>query len=150
MSTWATPEQASSWTRVSLDQADLDAAYPIIELYAGVTTDALATLKPRDLRLLKYAEAYQAAWMQSQTDVAGRMDVDNLTQDGVSFTAAGGDALVLAPLAKRCLLRLSWRKSRSLQPLTPEQALLLRGRVTPGTITGAEEWYDDHQVWEPM
>ena len=150
MTTWATPEQASNWTRKGLDQADLDAAYPIIELFSGVTTDAQATLKPRDLRLLRYAEAYQAAWMQSQTDVTGRMDVDNVSQDGVSYSTSDQDAHVLAPLAKRCITRLSWRKGRSLQPLTPEQALLLRGRVTPGTITGSEEWYDDHQVWERM
>ncbi len=150
MSTWTTPDQASTWTRTALDQRALDAANPIVELFAGVTIDAADSLKPRDLRLLAYAEAYQAAWMSSQTDVTGRMDVTQVVQDGVQYSKDDPDAHVLAPLAKRCITRLSWRKSRTLQPLTPDQALALRGRVTPGTLTGTEEWYDDHQVWEPL
>jgi hypothetical protein len=133
-----------------VDQKDLDAAYPIVELFAGVSVDAADSLKPRDVRLLAYAEAYQAAWMQSQSDVTGRMDVTQVVQDGVQYSKDDPDAHVLAPLAKRCINRLSWRKSRTLQPLTSDQALFIRGRVTPGTLAGTEEWYDDHQVWEPL
>lgn len=150
MSTWTTPERASAVTRTAVDQEDLDAAYPIIELFSGATVDAQAMLKPRDVRLLAYAEAYQAAWMQSQTDVTGRMDVTQVVQDGIQYSKDDPDAHVLAPLAKRCLTRLSWRKSRTLQPLTPDQALALRGHITPGTLAGTEEWYDDRQVWEPL
>lgn len=148
--TWATPEQASTWTRVGLDQRDLDVAHPIIEMFAGVTTDAKDSLKPRDLRLLAYAEAYQAAWMSSQVDVTGRMDVTQVVQDGVQYSKDDPDAHVLAPLAKRCLTRLSWRKSRTLQPLTPDQAAVIRGYMPPGTLAGTEEWYDDHQTWTPL
>jgi hypothetical protein len=148
--TWTTPEQASSVTGVGLAQADLDKAYPIIEIFAGVTTDAQPTLKPRDLRLLRYAEAYQAAWMQDQVNVTGRLDIADSSQDGTSWSSQGDDTLILAPLAKRSINRLSWRKSRTLRPLTPEQALTLRGRIIPGTIAGTEEWYDDQQDWQPM
>lgn len=150
MTTWTTPDRASTWTRTALDQRALDAAYPIVELFAGVTVDVQDSLKPRDVRLLAYAEAYQAAWMASQADVTGRMDVTQVVQDGVQYSKDDPDAHVLAPLAKRCINRLSWRKSRTLQPLTPDQALFIRGRVPPGTLTGTEEWYDDRQVWERL
>lgn len=150
MTTWATPTEASDWTRCSLDQQDLNAAYPIITIWAGVTTDARPTLKPRDLLMLQYAEAYQAAWMQSQVDVTGRMDVTQVVQDGAQYSVNDPDAMVLAPLAKRCVQRLSWCKSRTLIPLTPAQALARRGFRTPGTVTGTEEWLDDQQQWERL
>lgn len=147
---WVTAAEASDITGQTVTAAQVTVAHPIIELYSNVTTEASATLKPRDLRLLRYAESYQAYWMASQVDVLSRLDVTDVTQDGVAYTKDDPDALVLAPLAKRCLQRLSWMKSRSIQPLTPEQALVLRGYRMPDTITGTEEWLDDEQHWEPM
>ncbi|GIH26067.1 hypothetical protein Aph01nite_43770 [Acrocarpospora phusangensis] len=148
--TWTTPTQASNWTRKALDQEDLDAAYPVIEIESGVTLEAAPGLKPRDLRLLKYAEAYQAAWMAAQVDVATRMDVDQVVQDGIQYSKGDPDAHVLAPLAARCLRKLSWRRSRSTQALTPAQAAARRGVMPPGTVDGTEEWLDDQQLWEPL
>lgn len=150
MTTWIAPEVASHITRVGLAQDDLDAAHAMVTIWAGVTTDARDSLKPRDLRLLQYAEAYQAAWLQSQTDVTGRMDVTQVVQDGSQYSKDDPDAMVLAPLAKRCIQRLSWCKSRTLMPLTPEQARIRRGYHMPGTVTGNEEWLDDEQSWQPL
>lgn len=148
--TWATPVQASSVTRKALGQEDLDAAYPVIEIESGVTLEAEPSLKPRDVRLLRYAEAYQAAWMAAQVDVTTRMDVDQVVQDGVQYSKGDPDAHVLAPLAARCLRKLSWRRTRSAQPLTPAQAAARRGVMPPGTVDGTEEWLDDRQVWTPL
>lgn len=147
---WVTAAEASDITGQTVTEAQVNAAHPIIELYTNVTTETSAALKPRDLRLLKYAEAYQAYWMASQVDVLSRMDADHVTQDGLTFQKGDEDALVLAPLAKKCIVRLSWNKSRSIQPLTPEQALVLRGYRMPGTVLGTEEWLDDEQHWEPL
>lgn len=147
--TWTTPAQASNWTRTALDQADLDSAHPIIEMVAGVTLE-VAYLKPRDRRLLAYAEAYQAAWMQANPDVFARMDVTQVVQDGIQYSQADPDAMVLAPLAARALRRLSWRRSRSTQALTPEQAAARRGVIQPGTVDGTEEWLDDRQTWNRL
>jgi hypothetical protein len=152
MTSWITPTEATDITNVAEVTAEqISAAQVVIEIYGGVTTAASAALKPRDLRLIRYAVAYQAVWMPSQVDLLTRMDVDNVNQDGIEYSKGDPDAHILAPLAKQCLLRLSWRRTRSLLPLTPEQALRLRGFLTPGTtLTGAEEFLDDRQTWSPM
>jgi hypothetical protein len=151
MATWVTGAEASDITAKTVTDEQVTAAHPIIEIFSNVTSDASAALKPRDVRLLRYAEAYQAAWMPSQVDFTSRMDVDDVDQDGISYSKSDGDAFVLAPLAKRCILRLSWMKSRTVHPLTPEQAARLRGVLTPDLqLAGTEEWLDDRQTWEPL
>lgn len=149
--TWVTGAEASAITNQTVSSNDVDAAHPVIELYSNITTEASATLKPSDLRLLRYAESWQAYWQATQIDVLSRMDADNISQDGVAYSKGNEDALILAPLARRCLLQLSWRRSRTILPLTPEQALRLRGFRSPDTdLTGAEEWLDDRQSWAPL
>lgn len=149
---WVTGAQASALTNLTITDGQVASAAPIIEIYTNVTPAVSGSLKPRDLRLLRLAESYQAYWMPKQVDFASRMDVDQVTQDGVTF-AKGDDAdtFTLAPLAKKCVMRLSWMKSRTIMPLTAEQALILRGVRTPNmSLSGAEEWLDDRQSWEPL
>lgn len=151
--TWTTATEASDWTGATVTDEQLAIAHPIIEIYSNVTLDVAPTLKPRDLRLLRYAEAYQAAWMPAQVDYNTRVDVDQVSQDGIQYSKPkdNPDAFELAPLAKKCLSRLSWRKGRTVQPLTPEQAMYLRGILNPGMqYTGNEEWLDVQQHWEQM
>lgn len=152
MTSWITPSEAADITGVAeVTVEQISAASSIIEIFSNVTTDAIAALKPGDLRHIKKAVAYQAVWMPSQIDLLTRMDVDNLNQDGIEYSKGNEDAHILAPLARMCLIRLSWRRSRSLLPLTPEQALRLRGFLAPGTtLTGSEEWLDDRQTWERL
>jgi len=149
---WCTPEQANNITnKDNFTQSELDFAYQIVELFVNVTTDAQATIKPRDLRNLRKAEAFHALWLRSQVDYTSRTDVDQITQDGVSFSKADPDAHTLAPLAKLAIQRLSWRQSRAMSPLTPQQALYLRGVRDPNlSYTGLEEWLDDRDHWESL
>lgn len=151
MSTWVTAEEATDITNVSVTSGQVAAAHPIIEIFTNITTAASGSLKPHDLRMIRYAEAYQARWMPTRPDYGSEVDVDNVTQDGVAFTKDGDDAMLLAPLASRCIRRLSWMKSRTMLPLTPHQAFRLRGFLTPETqLTGGEEFLDDYQSWTPM
>lgn len=151
MMTWATAVEASDWTGKQITDEQLVAAHVVIEIYSNVTTDASPVLKPRDRRLLAYAEAYQAAWMAEQVDYTSRTDVDQVSQDGVQYTKGNPDAFTLAPMAKQSLSRLSWRKGRTIQPLTPEQAMLLRGVLQPNMqLAGTEEWLDRYEHWEEM
>jgi hypothetical protein len=75
----------------------------------------LAALVPfsRDQRLLKQAVAYQAAWIPAHPDVFLAADITQMTADGTSavYKETG---LYLAPLARVCLRRLSWQRSRSI------------------------------------
>ena len=113
--TWATAAETLALTGVSVTTTQLAQAQGIIDVFSGVVEDAVDDLTVRDRRLLRYATAYQAAWMTQQIDVTSRTDVSSLDQDGITVTLANQDALVLAPLAVRCLKRLSWLGSRSVQ-----------------------------------
>lgn len=112
---WASVFEVLELTGVTVTIAQLDYAQGVIDLFSGVTEDAWANLSGRNLRLLNAATAYQAVWMAAQVDVITRTDVSELDQDGVKFTPAHQDALLLAPLAKRCLDRLSWHGARTLR-----------------------------------
>lgn len=147
---WVSEAEASQITGQTVTEAQIAVAQPVISLFTGVTEETAPTLKPRDLQLLRYAVAYQAVWMAGQVDVLTRMDVNDVTQDGMAFTVSDPDAMVLAPLAKRAVQRLSWMKTRSIHPLTPEQAAVRRGYYPPGTVVDTAEWLDDDQAWEPL
>lgn len=154
MATWATPAEAQSVTGdATITQANLDVANSLIELFVGVVDAARANLPGRDLRLLKKAEAYQAAWMKAQVDLLGRSDATLVSQDGLQYSKGDQDMHVLAPLAKVAITRLSWMRSRTIDPLTPAQALALRKKVVAETlgINGSSDLEDDpFHPWSPM
>lgn len=153
METWSTVDEASAMTNHTLTTGDLYAANQILELWVAVNPgDHRDVLKRRDLRLLKSAESYQAAWMQSKPALFARSDTDRVIQDTLQYDKGDKDMHVLAPLAKAAIQRLSWRSTRSLEPLTPQQAAVLRGKLTPETM-GRD--FDDLRMigwtdWEEM
>lgn len=153
---WASPAEAASilgsLVQTPVTQVDLDAANSVNEIYVGVVESARAKLSGRDLRLLKKAESYQAAWMQAQVDLAGRSDVDLVTQDGLQYSKGDQDSHVLAPLAAASIRRLSWMRTRTYDPLTPSQALVLRDKVTAETygMTDQEDLDDVAGDWRPI
>ena len=106
-------------------------------------------VKNRDARLLKKAVIYQAAWMQSKPALFERSDVDLVIQESLQFTKADQDTHVLAPLAKTAIMQLSWRRSRTIDPLTPDQALAIRGKRTAETH-GKSRSGPSGSSWEPM
>jgi hypothetical protein len=128
---WVTAAQALDLIGETVVDADIARAQPIIELYAGTTQEADADQAPKTLRILAMAVAYQAAWMATQIDTTNRVDVSNISQDGVSMTFAHADAQLLAPLAERWLCRLPWRRSRSVFTggrVAPDRSLIDQAR----------------------
>jgi hypothetical protein len=112
--TWASAADVLSVTGTTVDSAAVAQAHAVVEVYAGIpatTTD----LNARNLRLLNRAVCFQAAWVVAQVDVLSRVEVTTITQDGASVTPATPDALLLAPLAQRCLAQLSWRRAGSVR-----------------------------------
>lgn len=146
---WATPAEALSITGEALTQAELDVATNLGEIYWGVVEAARDSLTNRDLRLLKKAESYQAAWMKAQVDLLGRSDADLVSQDGLQYSKGDPDMHVLAPLAKASIMRLSWMRSRTIDPLTPTQALELRNKLTPETMGLYDEDMEGDWTGEP-
>lgn len=109
---WATAAEAAEITGSAPSAEILALAHGDIELAVGRTQEA-TWIAARDLRWLKRAVAYQAAWLPSQPDHLTRSQTTgSVIQDGahVEVTRAGQK---LAPLAISALKKLSWRGSRS-------------------------------------
>lgn len=133
---WATVAETANITGRTVTDATVTQAQFQIELFSGVTEEY--AIPRRDLRHLKLAVAYQAAWLAGQIDVSTRTDVSQFTQDEMSATYAHEDAVVLAPLAQRALRRLSWKGSRSVQ-LKRRADLVPVQDPTEAFVTDADE-----------
>lgn len=115
--TWATTSDVATYTGTTATAAQVEQAQAMVEVFADTTEDAsdAGGISPKNLRLLKLAVAYQTAWMIQHPDAFTNIDVSQVQQDGVVATMQHNNALVLAPMAKRCIDRLSWRRIRSLR-----------------------------------
>lgn len=153
METWCTVAEAAAITNETLTTGDLVLANQILEIYVGVTPaarDLIAAKSARNIRLLKQAEAFQAAWIKDKPAVLQRSDVDQVIQDSLQFTKSDQDSHVLAPLAKAAIQRISFRGARTIMPLSPAQAAVIRGKFYPETIgrdlgigdRGFSDWED--------
>lgn len=150
MDTWCTLDEASELTNTPISQGSLNLANSIIEVWAGVTPvdhDKIFARRKRDILLLKKAEAFQAAWLEGKPAVLQRSDTDQVIQDGLQYSKGDRDMHVLAPLAKASLVQLSWRRDRTVSPLTPDQAAVLRKKIYPDV---SREFFDfDEDDWGP-
>lgn len=114
---WATTSDVTTYTGLTATAAQVEQAQAIVEIFADTTEDAsdAGNISPKNLRMLKLAVAYQAAWITQHPDAFTNIDLTQVQQDGVVATMQHNNALVLAPMAKRCIDRLSWRRTRSLR-----------------------------------
>lgn len=119
--------QALTGTTVTAQK--ISEALAQIDIHAGADLfddEVIGRLSPRNLRLVQQAVCYQAAWLSTQIDVYSRLDVAEIA----GATSNGGvtprDELTirLAPLARSCLERCSWRTRKT----TPMLATRKRAR----------------------
>ena len=137
---WATPADVLSLTGTTPGQPVVDQANAMIEVAAGrIYTDAIAHTGSRDVEWMRRAVSYQAAWIPSQPDIYGRLELQAVSATGRPVPIVP-TALTLAPLAKRALNRVSWVRSRSLHVRSP----FADG---PGPISTAIMDYDDDGGW---
>lgn len=108
---WATDEDVYDVTGREASPESLAAAHVIVEIFAGTTSIATddGLVSSRNLRRLTQATAFQAVWLDTHPDVLDAMDVEGISQDGLNATYANANAHLLAPMAKRCIDRLSWK-----------------------------------------
>lgn len=145
---WATVAETLTYTGITVGQDNIDAAQAMVELFADVTEDANPNLGTKNLRLLKMAVAYQAAWMTDHPDVFTNVDVSTMLQDGLQFTNAHANAGILAPMAKRAIDRLSWRRNRSIRIRQKKRNISQFGGLS-GT-TGSSPLEDEDLPWQAM
>lgn len=115
--TWCTVTDVDNLTGVTVTEAQLTRAQGVIESFEDVDpAEPGEHLSVRDRERFRKATAYQAGWMFEQIEIEKRTDVSQLSQDGQSWIYANPDAVVLAPLAKRNLDRLSWNADGPVSP----------------------------------
>jgi len=137
---WATVEDTTTMTGVTVTAAQLAQAQIVIDIFSGRTYAAEPRTGSRDKGWLKAAVAYQAAWITAQPDLFKRMDLTAVP----GAAPVTGTGMVLAPMAKFALKRVSWLKSRSLHVRSP----FLDGS---GHVTNPlSEASDDAFAWSPM
>lgn len=141
---WADSDDVDLLTGVTVGDDDVLRAQDIIEIFAGTTWLATDQISERNLRLLNRAVAYQTAWMASRPDMYSHFDVDTVSQDGASFTPGTVNAQLLAPLAQRCLRRLTWGQ----KPLRVRHGYNQPDYNNLGPRDSAVA--DDNRPWVPM
>jgi hypothetical protein len=125
---WATISDVEDYTGETVSMAQLNQAQSMIELFADTTPAANPNIQSKNTRLLKMAVAYQAAWLTVHPDVFTNTDISQYSADGQTYSPSHANSSLLAPMAKRAIDRLSWRKrpqdrirkihSRWVDPLT--------------------------------
>lgn len=147
MGTWATPAEASAITGTTLYQSDLDQAQSIIDLFTDTHYGLVAELQPRTLRILKQALSWQAKWQKAQgeDDFGTGQEKQSETLGDYSYTngssgsGAGGsaeDSAMLAPIAQRWITKLNWKRTRTIDPNTASEKVLLDN----GDLDGVFPW----------
>lgn len=142
---WATEDDVVTVTGREASVENLALAQTMIETFAGTTelasdADLIAS---RNLRMLRNAVAFQAIWLDSHPDVLDAMDVQGVSQDGLNAQYAYANAHLLAPMAQRCLDRLSWR--RQIRVGRAHAARLAEDRSNRDSAVA-----DDQYAWAPM
>lgn len=145
---WASVSEVQTYTGIVVGADNVTAAQAIVEMFADVTYDSTDKISTKNLRLLKMAVAYQAAWMTDHPDLFTHIDISTMLQDGIQFTNAHANAGVLAPLAKRAIDRLSWRRNRSIRVRARRQYADEQYRRI-GYI-GNTPAQDDNVIWYEM
>lgn len=153
MATWATPAEASTITGKTVYQSDLDAAQSIIDLFTDIHIGIASELQPRSLRILKQAVSWQAVWQREQggtgDDNTFGIDTTEKTSEtlgdysyskGSPGSGSGGsteDQAILSPIAQRWITKLNWKRTRTIDPLTATERVLLED----GDLDGLFPWF---------
>jgi hypothetical protein len=112
--------------RTDVNETNLAVAYsviegligrPLYELLVGLGAEE-DVLTDRDQYWLKCATAWEAAWVTDNPGTFSSYDAINVNQSGTSGTLLA-DALVIGPMARRCLRWVTWLKSRSVKIQRP-------------------------------
>lgn len=150
---WATIADTVLYTRISVSQEDLDSAQAMIEMFADVTynqtvdVSGAPLISAKNLRLLKMATAYQAAWMTDHPDLFTHVDIGSMNQDGIFFVYKHENAGLLAPMARRALSRLSWRRNKNIK-IKPANYRNINRRIVQDSISDVTITSDS--FWEEM
>lgn len=156
MAAWATISETQAYTGISVSQDNLDAAQFMVELFADVVYGQTASISTKNTRLLKMSVAYQAAWMTDHPDLFTHVDVSSINQDGIFYVQKHDNAYLLAPMARRAIARLSWKRNRNIKIRPNTRRIIGKSYVGVDSEFQQIESYnyhepheDDHVSWDP-
>jgi hypothetical protein len=141
MAAWASIAETLTYTSISVSQDNIDAAQAMIELFSDVIYDqtidgdGTALIGAKNLRLLKMAVAYQAAWMTEHPDLFTHTDIQSINQDGIFYVHAHENSYLIAPMARRALKRLSWMRNKNIR-IRPSYRRTVRKSYTQESASG--------------
>lgn len=142
MPSWAETTDVLALTGVVVTELTRTLAASAVELVTGLIEGVeREDIADRDLYWLKLAVCYQAAWLNAQPDYLERNAIKTSAQDGDSVVGGNPDWLVLSPLARKALKRLSWRGMRDI--------VVTRAGLI-GRLNTLSETYDDSLRWVPL
>lgn len=146
--TWCTVADVLQLTGKTVAADVLYQANATLELHLGRTYFELVAapdnggqikIGRRDMEWLRRACAYQCAWQVAQPDMFQRLDMDMLASTGRPIQLKDR-ALVLAPLARKALGRVSWLRSRSLHTRSPFEDGM--GPISPNAAAEVNDYYE--------
>lgn len=143
---WATIEQVTAMTGVTVDAVTLTQASAMIDTYAGVTEEMPEdSITARDRGHLRKATIWQSAWLSGKPGILTQRETARSTSaDSVTITRRADVDVMLAPLAARELRNLSWYSTRSV--IVPS---IGQRRLPPG-INFLNEESDNYHPWRPV
>ncbi len=153
MSNWATIADVQLYTGIAVSQENIDSSQFMVEMFTDVeyndTVDASgnALVSSRDLRYLKMAVAYQAAWMIDRPDLFTHVDIGSINQDGIFFVYKNENAGLLAPMTRRAIARLTWKRSGNIR-VRPSRNRTANKRFVQQSLTEVDNI--DPASWEQM
>lgn len=132
MADLVTVAEIKTLLKVDVEAHHLAMAHADVDRLAGVDlddADVVARVKARDLKLIKWAIAYQAAWLSTQIEVHARMDVAEISGSSSDGGIKTRDELtqILSPQSRSALERLSWKRKRTTG--IPERRPRLEGPI---------------------
>lgn len=143
--TWATPGDVLGLTGQEVDDNLVLTANTIIEILgARLYVLSVAKTGAHDLEWMKRAVAFEAVWITGQPDFFTRLDVNAITE-GRRSIGVKDLSMVLAPMAKMALRRVSWLRTRSLHVKSPFTDGFAGMSSNPDSSVN-----DAFEVWRPM
>ena len=154
---WLTPTEVLAITRATVTDEDIVSAIGVIEMVTGRDLSDPTSYTTPDQRALRYAIAWQAAYIVTHPDLATQA-----TNPGVQTSSTVGDVHAtysvsedatrtpwLSPLTRTALNKVSWRgKARTLV------LGRLRDRVPSSWVDGYQgdllEEHDPETGWTPV
>lgn len=145
--TWAMPADVLNIAGQTATLAQVQYAGSIIDLFTGrpytfswtdptsevvITYNWWENVGASDSYYLNLAVVYQTLWMMQQPDIFTRLELDSIQTMRAPIKLNNDNALMIGPLARKALSRVSWLRSRALHVRSPFEDLYAANSVNFG------------------